>query len=196
MNPERVAVIKQEATMSVMEAIFKRQAIRSYISRKLGRKTIETLLEAAVHAPTALHEEPWVFAVIQDKELLKRISDNAKQALGETVGRGHAFERFLDPESSVFYNAGTLIVIYAKPMSSFVAADCWLAAENLMLAGCAMGLGTCVIGLATAALNAPELKKELGIPAELTAIAPIILGLPKGEAPVIPRKTPEIVCWK
>jgi nitroreductase len=197
MKPEKSAVRKQQETaMSVMEAIYKRQATRSFVSRKPARKVIEALLDAAVRAPTALHEEPWAFAVIQDKELLRRISDNAKQTLGDIAGRGHAFERFLDPQSSVFYNAGTLVVIYAKHMGPYVTADCWLAAENLILAACAMGLGTCVIGLATTALNEPELKKELGIPAEMMAVAPIIIGMPKGEMPHISRKSPEIIFWR
>jgi nitroreductase len=47
----------------------------------------------------------------------------------------------------------------------------WLAAENLMLAAHAMGLGTCVIGSAVPALNTPKSKAELNIPSECTAIA-------------------------
>ena len=78
----------------------------------------------------------------------------------------------------------------------FVAADCWLAAENLMLAACARGLGTCVIGFAVSALNTPEWKTELKIPVEMNAIAPIIVGVPVGETALVPRKQPEIVIWK
>ena len=39
-------------------------------------------------------------------------------------------------------------------------------------------------------------KKELGIPAEMTAFAPIIVGIPSGETPPVPRKQPEILTWK
>jgi hypothetical protein len=60
----------------------------------------------------------------------------------------------------------------------------------------AHGLGTCPIGLAVAALNSPQWKKELGAPAELTAIAPIIVGKPVGATPPMPRKPPEILYWK
>ena len=64
----------------------------------------------------------------------------------------------------VFYDASTLIVICAKPMGPFVSADCWLAAENLMLAASALGLGTCCIGSAIPALNSPEAKPRAGDP--------------------------------
>jgi nitroreductase len=50
----------------------------------------------------------------------------------------------------VFYDA--LIVIGARRRGPVVVADCWLAAENLMLAVCALGPGTCCIGSAVPAL--------------------------------------------
>ena len=53
-----------------------------------------------------------------------------------------------------------------------------------------------MIGFAVGALNTPTWKMELGIPPEMTAIAPIILGVPAGETPAVPRKQPEIVSWK
>jgi hypothetical protein len=52
-----------------------------------------------------------------------------------------------------------------------------------------------VIGFAVAALNTPEWKAELKIPAAMTAIAPMILGVPAGVTPPAPRKLPEILTW-
>jgi nitroreductase len=97
------------------------------------------------------------------------------------------------PGFNVFYDASTLIVICGKPMGSFVIADCWLAAENLMLAACALGLGTCCIGFAIPVLNTPEVKHELAIPPDVTAVAPIIVGVPRGISPSVPRKPPDIL---
>jgi nitroreductase len=88
------------------------------------------------------------------------------------------------------------VVIGAQVPGPFVAADCWLASENLMLAACAMGLGTCVIGSAVAALNLPDVKSELGIPATFSAIAPVIVGVPSGARLVTARKQPQVVVWK
>jgi hypothetical protein len=42
----------------------------------------------------------------------------------------------------------------------------------------------------------PEGKAAVGIPAEFTAIAPIIVGVPKGVTPIIPRKEPFVLAWK
>jgi nitroreductase len=193
---------KPEVPMSAMDAIYHRRAVRDYTPQTIGQAVIRTLLDAAVQAPTAMHEEPWSFAVIQDKNLLNRLSDSAKERVrSEAQGSDsphakHSLDLVNEPDFHVFYNAGTLIVIYGKFQGPFVVADCWLAAENLMLAACAKGLGTCVIGFAVSALNTPEWKAELKIPAEMTAIAPIIVGVPAGETPPVPRKQPEIVIWK
>ena len=192
---------KTECSFSVMDAIQHRRSVRDYASKTIERKVIQTLLDAAVHAPTAMHEEPWSFAVIQDKEVLDRLSESAKklarnEAQGSDTDRSkHTLHVVDKPDFHVFYNAGTLIVIYSKLQGPFVVADCWLATENLLLAAYSQGLGTCVIGFAVSALNTPEWKTELKIPAEMTAIAPMIVGVPAGETPPVPRKPPEILTW-
>jgi len=106
-----------------------------------------------VRAPTAMHEEPCAFVVVQDKQVLKQLSDIAKplfiNRLHTTHQAGsHAIDTFSDPYFNIFHDEGTLIVICAKASGPFVEADCWLAAENLMLAAYAIGLGSCVIGSA------------------------------------------------
>jgi nitroreductase len=185
-----------EVEMSVFEAILARRSVRSYTAQEIDRTTVRTLLEAAVRAPTAMHQEPWAFAIIQDRQLLRQMSDRAKPLFAEEVRRsgveqaGHVLDSYTSPDFNIFHDAGTLIVICAKPMAPFVAADCWLAAENLMLAARAMGLGTCVVGSALPALNVAEVKAQLGIPVEFSAIAPIIVGHPRGETAPASRKKP------
>jgi nitroreductase len=187
---------------SVFEAIMARRSVRAYAPHVLDLATIETLLDAAVRAPTAMHEEPWAFVIVQDGKLLRQLSDRAKPLFVEEVrhrnahGANHSFEHFTRPDFDIFYGAGTLIIICAKPSSPFVTADCWLAAENLMLAACALGLGSCVIGSAVAALNIHKVKSELGIPDEFSAIAPIVVGVPSGETPVSARKLPLVLAHK
>jgi len=194
------AQITPENTVNIMDAVKGRRSVRSYKPQALGYEAIHALLKAAVQAPTAVHEEPWAFAVIESREMLKRLSDSAKQAMTDMERSIHVPGRQMKsgftPPDDIFYHAPALVVIYGKPMSPFVVADCWLAAENLMLAAYGAGLGTCVIGLAVAALNTPEWKKELGVPDGMTAYAPIIVGMPNGAAPPVPRKEPEILAWK
>jgi nitroreductase len=200
------------------EVLYRRRSIRAYNPEVVNGGRLEVLLDAAVHAPTARHQEPWQFVVVQNRDLLKRISDRAKElARANAAHHGNVLKPpgapgdgvaspLADPDFNIFYDAGTLVVICARltpefftpdswPAHSFVVADCWLAAENFMLAACADGLGTCCIGFAVPALNDPNIKAELGIPAAVEAFAPIIVGVPAGAVPLVPRKPPVVLRW-
>jgi nitroreductase len=187
--------------MNIDEAISSRRSVRDYTTQQVAKDTIHALLDAAVHAPTARHEEPWEFVIIQNKQVLNNLSADVKELLAEEGDPMHphsatpAADQFPISEFNAFYTASTLIVIYAKPLGAFVVADCWLAAQNLMLAAYGYGLGSCVIGLAVTALNTPKWKKELGVSMEISAVAPIIVGVPAGETPSVTRKLPEILTW-
>jgi nitroreductase len=197
-----LATVQKPLERNTFETILARRSVRSYAPNVLNRNTIQTLLEAAVRAPTAMNEEPWAFVIVQDRALLQHVSDLAKPIFVEEVrhrkvhGNNYSFDHFSRPDFNIFYGADTLIVICAMPSSPFVTADCWLAGENLMLAASAVGLGSCVIGSAVAALNIQKVKTELGIPEEYTAIAPIIVGVPVGDTPATTRKEPTILSWK
>jgi len=197
-----------ERPLSMLDAIFTRRSVRAYTPQAVDEATVRALLEAAVQAPTALHAEPWVFVVIQDRQMLKRLSERAKGCWVEDVAHyrdlhpladgavATAFaERFASPDFDVFYDAGTLIAIGCRPLGPFAAADCWLAAENLMLAASALGLGTCCVGSAVPMLNIPETKAELCIPPDVEIVAPIVVGIPREPAAGSPRKTPAVLTW-
>jgi len=62
---------------AAIQAILARRSVRSYAPRALDRATIVELLSAAMRAPTAVHQEPWAFVVVQDAPTLKRLSDKA-----------------------------------------------------------------------------------------------------------------------
>lgn len=188
--------------IDVMDAIYNRRAVRNYLPKKVDSAIIHQLLEAAVHAPAALHEESRAFVVIQNKSLLDRISESAKQLTinvqkkSEDLQEEHVLQIVQQKEYNVFYNARTLIVLYSTFKGKFVSADCWLAAENLMLSALTYGLSSCVIGFAVPALNLPEWKKELEIPKKMTAVAPIILGWPSSQTLPTEHKPPVILNWR
>lgn len=194
--------------LTAIDAIHRRRSVRSYLPDSVDEATVRWLLDAAVHAPTGMHTEPWEFVVVQDREIMRRISDRAKaMAVAEATAHrellrapgaapsGRLLAHLSDSDFNIFYDAGTLIVICAERVSEFVDADCWLAAENLMIAASAIGLGTCCIGFALPALHTAEIEHDLGIPDDTKAVAAIILGIPRGVTPVVTRKPPRILRW-
>jgi nitroreductase len=189
--------------ISLGEAIGRRQSVRSYRSEDVPRDAVIRLLEMAVRAPTAMHQEAWGFVVVQDRDLLRRISDVARPLFLKELhmrapvapGARSRPSPFAEPDFNVFYDAGTLVVICAPAQAPFGMADCWLAAENLVLAACASGISSCVIGSAVSALNEAGIKSELGLPPEYEAIAPIILGYAAQPGAPTTRREPRIFSW-
>jgi len=99
-----------------------------------------------------------------------------------------------DEDFHIFYHAPALIVIVGAAHGPWVVEDCALAAENLMLAAYAEGLGSGWIGFAQGYLNTNDGKSLLGLAAESVPVAPVIVGYPKAIPPAVPRKEP-VIRW-
>jgi nitroreductase len=184
--------------MDLNAAILGRRSVREYAPAAIDQKIIATLIDAATHAPNAVNQQPWTFTVIRDQERLARISTAAKTHMLATLPASphskHFRSRLTNPDFQIFYRAPVLILISAAEQGPWIVEDCALAAENLMLAAHAAGLGTCWIGFAQSYLNTPGGKKELELPAAWVSVAPIIVGYPKAAAASVPRKAP-IIKW-
>ena len=182
--------------MNLDEAIAGRRSVHEYTDERIDNTTIRRLIDAAVLAPSAVNEQPCTFTVVRDQALLDRISQDAKaHRLATATADPHAkhFQSMLgDPNLHIFHHAPALIVISAKAAGPWIVEDCALAAENLMLAAYASGLGSCWIGLAQSYLNTPAGKKALGIPLAWIPVAPIIVGRPRVAALPVPRNEPDI----
>lgn len=182
--------------MDVIEAIRHRRATRAFAAAPVATETLRSLIALAVEAPSAINLQPWLFAVVRNRQTLHRIAAAAKVHLLGRMGPGSPFLRFRDmlqnPAFDMLYGAPALIVVCATSPAQQAAEDCALAAENLMLAACGRGLGTCCIGLARPWLNQPDGKALLGIPDRCVPILPIVLGEPSIVPPAPGRRAPDI----
>jgi nitroreductase len=186
--------------METMDAIYTRRSIRNYKNELVPKEMIAQLLEAATMAPSGSNSQPWRFVVIQDRAALKNYSSRAKELwLQRMQGRPDPqdYKKLLaNPDFHLFYNAGTLVIIYGDSAMPTASLDCSLAAQNLMLAAHAQGLGTCWIGFSTAFFNSKDFKRELGISETYEAVAPVIVGYPEGVHGNFSRNAPQILAWK
>lgn len=181
--------------MELLQAINERRSVREYTDESVSDAVVRELIDAALQAPSAINQQPWCFVVVKDQALLAHISDHAKaHLLRASLGApAHPFRDMLnDPNFDIFYHAPVLIVITAAQPTDWVVEDCALAAENLMLAAHATGLGTCWIGFAQYWLGTADGKAALGLPASYAPIAPIIVGHPRRKPTPVPRKEPNI----
>ena len=165
------------------------------------QSTIRSLLDAAVQAPTAMHMEPWAFVVVQDEGTLKRYSDRAKGSWAKEAAKYRDLHAGVDAEAGKAFAEDSQAPTSASSMTRH--ADRHLCKTDGAVRGCrllaggrkpdagcsALGLGTCCIGSAIPVLNSPDIKSELGIPADVEAVAPIIVGVPSGPTSETPRRT-------
>jgi len=110
-------------------------------------------------------------------------------------GMSEGFRKLLEtPGYSIFYNAPTVIMVIGKTGSRFREIDCSLAAENMMLAAHALGIGSCWIGSTEVCYDNKELMAGFRIPGGYSPVGTIVFGYPE-ENPDAHDKHPASVTW-
>lgn len=181
-------------TAEVLNAIYQRRAVRDYRSGSVDTAIVRELIEAAIQAPSAMNAQPWAFVVIAGAERLRALSARIKAFLTAYADMASPqLQRLFAAHENLFYGAPSLVVICATSNQHQAAEDCALAAQNFMLAAHAYGLATCPVGLARPWLDRPEIKAELGIPAELTVVMPLVLGHPVEQPESPGRRAPRVL---
>lgn len=83
---------------------------------------------------------------------------------------------------NAFYDAPTVITMFAPKDFLFSVDDCAVAAENMMLAATSLGVGSCYIGQGWTAFADPygqEILKKWDIRTDYYAVMQLLLGYPK-----------------
>jgi len=189
-----MAITNPLETFDVKKAIYGRRAVREYTSESVERSVLESLIEDAVQAPSAMNLQPWAFSVYQSVGQLRGFSERAREHILATPSPLPLVD-MLPPGVNIFHDAPVLIVICAVNSLQQSAEDCCLAAQTLMLSAYARGLGTCPIGFSREWLNLPEVKTELGIPAEAVVVFPVVVGHPKSQPAPHGRQKPLVYNW-
>lgn len=166
---------------STIDDIMTRTSVRSYSGRQVEPEKIDTLLRAAMAAPTAGNKQPWRFVVINDKAILQSISDNFNTM---TMAR----------------DASVAIVMCGDTSATFGgdARDYWIedvsaASENLLLAAHATGLGAVWCGIYPQQTRVEQFSKMLNLPQNIVPMACICIGYPAAETTPKDKWHPEYI---
>ena len=128
----------------VLSAIKDRRSIRAYTDQPLSEDEINILKNAAIQSPSARNLQPYHFAFVSDKDVLKEFTKDCQTALAR---RENAGDRIKDPSYDVRYAAPLVVFIFATIPGNFTLVDCGIACENLALAAHSMGLGSVILGM-------------------------------------------------
>ena len=177
-----------------------RRSVRSYTDEPVSRDQIEAVLEAGIWAPNGIGNEPWRFIVVQNKKLIKYVSDETKTLMIQT---NHPFaEQHSGTDAdTVCYDAPVLILICvekiqrftSRQLTDFYLPDCVLAAQNMFLRAYELGLGTCYMGLVYLLRNKPDVLQKVGVPENCEMMVPLILGHPKAKQAAGRRDKPNAI---
>ena len=158
--------------MDCTQAIRARRSIRKFKPGvSIPRADVETMLEAAMMAPSARNTRPWEFFVVENPELKAKL-------------------RAAHPYSSMLETAALAIVVCGRPEDQagicleYWPLDCSAAIENLLLQAAALGYGACWCGCYPALDRAEAIQAVLdtrSIPAALISVGvPDEAPAPKG----------------
>ncbi len=210
---------------ALVQLMRSRRSCRNYQDRPVDRDLLGDLVKIGTTAPSGSNSQKWTFTILATRQEvialgnriaiffkgLNRLAANPLARLwsrlfgNDELGRYYRSyyqtmaEGLREWEKSgrdpLFHRAPAIILVGSTPNGSCPREDALLASQNILLAAHALGLGSCLIGFAVAAISHdPSIKKILTIPAEESIHAVIALGYPDesyqrvtGRRPVVPR---------
>ena len=196
-------------TAQLVSLMRSRRSCRNFLDTPVDTPSLEDLVKIGVTAPSGTNSQKWTFTILPDRpivlrlgtaigrffERLNRIAGNPLLRGGlKLLGRPQLDDYYREHHDSVrdalaewktggidrlFHGATAAILVGSEPGASCPMEDALLATQNILLGAHSMGLGTCLIGFAVAAMQKdPSIKVDLDIPPDEPIYSVIALGHP------------------
>ena len=167
---------------SALDVIMTRTSIRAFTGEPVSKDQLETILKAGMAAPTGMNAQPWRFVVLTDQDKIKEI-----------FGTGF--------RSEMYTTAGAVIVVCGEAETDgrpnmFWYEDCSAAAENILLAAHALGLGAVWTAGYPAVDRTAPVSEALGIPSNVLPLCVIPMGVPAENPEPKDKWKPENIHWE
>ena len=153
--------------MDFFEVVFSRTSVRSFNDRPLTSQEWDSLIRAAMAAPSAVNLQPWDFIIVEKRETLQRLTAEL-------------------PYAKMTAQAGGAVLVCSTPARAnqgkeeYAIIDASAACENLLLAATALGLGAVWTAVYPNPDREAAVRQILGIPADVLPLALVPVGEPKG----------------
>jgi nitroreductase/NAD-dependent dihydropyrimidine dehydrogenase PreA subunit len=193
----------------LVQLMASRRSCRNFTDQPIERALLEDLMKIGITAPSGTNCQSWTFTILPQRKAVQAFAEcvasffeqlNAiaekpllrtflkligKRDLDEYY-RGYyrkvkeALEEWNESgKDQLFHGSTAAILVGSKPGASCPTEDALLATQNILLAAHSMGLGSCLIGYAVAAMKRdPSIQRSVGIPPEEEINAVIALGYP------------------
>lgn len=178
--------------MELIKLMKDRRSIRRYKSEPIPLQEVYRILEAGRYAPSGANLQPWVYIVVTEKEVKKKIREECEKV--ERRFHREAHERFkawlreqgITPEKNFLTEAPVLVVVAAYTKAPYWLESTWISIAYILLSVQSQGLGTLTYTPSETAF----LNDILDLPSDYRPVAILPIGYP-AEKPSLnmrPRK--------
>jgi len=179
--------------MEFFETLSTRRSIRRYQERPVEAEKLLAVLDAVRASPSWANQQCWRIVVVRDAATKQGLSE---LSFLESFFAPKGYKT--NPAMKALAQAPVVIVLCADPTQSgairgqdYYLTDAGIAAQSLMLAANAQGLGTVFVGI----FQEEPLRDLLGIPETVRVVGLFPLGYPAEEKKEGPkRKSLEEIC--
>lgn len=160
--------------MSILEVIKTRRSIRSFLDKPVSDEDAIKILDAARLAPSGGNRQRWKFIYINDPDVLRMIKNCSPGFYGDATAAIIAGIEYEEDSSRAWGEGGA---------SRIGILDIGFAAENILLAAHALGLGSCAI----ASFNPSCVSKVVNATENFRPVLVFSIGHPD-KVPPMPKK--------
>ncbi len=158
------------ASQTVLHNILQRKSVRAYTDRAVSHEQLDTLIRAAMAAPTGRDMRPWHFIVLEGRHQLSPLAEQLPYA-----------KMLAEAQAAVVVCGDMSVTDKEGNPSRNWTFDCSAATENLLLQAEAMGLGAVWTGVYPYDERIEAVKQVLHLPDHLIPLNVIPIGYPKGD---------------
>ncbi len=151
-----------------IDVMLARKSVRKFLETPVEKEKVDLILKSAMSAPSAVNLQPWLFNVIDDRNLLDDLAQNL-------------------PYSKMLLSAPLAIIVCGDIDKAandweldFWVQDCSAAAENILIAAESLELGAVWTAVYPAQDRVKIVKDILNMPANFMPLTVIPIGYPAG----------------
>lgn len=152
--------------MELLEGIYSRRSIRKFTGEIIGQEALDQILRAGMSSPSAHDIKPWRFVVMNDQEVLQKISEK-------------------HPYSKMLPSAGCGVMVCgdktAQEIEGFIVEDCSAAIQNMLLAAHGLGYGAVWCGIHPVPQLIEMAVETLNLPDNIVPVGLVVIGRPDQE---------------
>jgi len=159
-----------------IQNLLTRRSIRAFQDTPVEREKIDTMLQCATYAPSAMNRQTWHFVAVLSPAKIRKLA----KAMGEALGNPN-------------YNMYCPAALITPPTAPRREADHACAMKNILLAAHATGVGSVWINQLKDTCDDPAVRAiltEFGVPAEHTVFGVAALGYAAGDPRPADKKYP------